>query len=48
MYISKVESMNMLDERSSNQRPEVEGLDITGIHMVEVDAVDIVEERSSK
>jgi hypothetical protein len=48
MDMSKVEGMNMLKkhERPSNQRREVEGMDMVGIHMVE--GLNMVEERLSK
>jgi hypothetical protein len=29
----EVKDMNMLDERSSKQRPEVEGMNMVGIHI---------------
>jgi hypothetical protein len=42
--------MNMLEKHEylSNQRPEVEGMDMTDIHMVEVKGMNMVKERPSK
>jgi hypothetical protein len=42
--------MNMLEEheRPSNQRSEEEGMNMAGIHMVEVEGMNMVEERPSK
>jgi hypothetical protein len=37
----EVEGMTMSDERDSKRWPEVEGMDMTGIHMVEVDGKDM-------
>jgi hypothetical protein len=39
MNRSEVEAMDILEEHdhSSNHRPKEEGMDITGIHIVEVD-----------
>jgi hypothetical protein len=37
----EVEGMNMSDERDSKRWPEVEGMDMTDIHMVEVDGKDM-------
>jgi hypothetical protein len=43
MDMSEVEGINMLDvnERPLNQRPDVECIDMTGIHMIEVDGMDM-------
>jgi hypothetical protein len=45
-----VEDMNMLEKHEylSNQRPEVEGMDMTDIHMVEVKGMNMVKEHPSK
>jgi hypothetical protein len=43
MDMSEVEGINMLDvdERPLNQRPDVEGIDMAGIHMMEVEGMDM-------
>jgi hypothetical protein len=43
------EGMNMVEEHYhlTNHRLEVEDIDMVGIHMVEVEGIDIVEERPS-
>jgi hypothetical protein len=48
MDMSEMEGMNMLDghQHPWNQWPEVEGMDMVGIHIVE--GMDMVEVRSSK
>jgi hypothetical protein len=50
MDMPEVEGTNMLEEheRLWNQRPEEEGMDMVGIYMVEVDGLNMVEERLSK
>jgi hypothetical protein len=46
----EVDDMNMLKnhERSSNHRSEEEGMDMTDIHMMEVEDMDMVKEHPSK
>jgi hypothetical protein len=50
MGMLEVDGMNMLEEhgRPSNQRLKVEVMDMVGIHMVEMEGVDMVKERLSK
>jgi hypothetical protein len=49
-YILTVEGMNMLEEhdRPSNHRLEEEDMDMTCIHMVEVEGMDTENEHPSK
>jgi hypothetical protein len=46
----EVDDMNMLKnhERSSNHRSEEEGMDMTDIHMVEVEGMDMMKKHPSK
>jgi hypothetical protein len=45
-----MEGINMLEEheRQSNHRPKEESMDMTDIHMVEVESMDMVAEHPSK
>jgi hypothetical protein len=49
MAMSEVNGMNMLEEhdRLSNHRTDEEGMDMAGIHMMEVEDMDMVEEHLS-
>jgi hypothetical protein len=50
MDMPEVEDMNMLEEHDhpSNHRPRDEGMDMVGIHMVEVKGMNMLEERPPK